>query len=139
MQHRDVAEEYAERGFSFSRLPYTREEVLGISMLYSPNQRKVYLGERAREETVKTENLEDYRYIHFASHAVVDEIHSLRSGILFSRGSLSTEDGVLQMGEIMRLKLNAGLGDTIRLQHRPGQAGEWRRDPRFDSCVFLRR
>jgi CHAT domain-containing protein len=104
-----VAEEYAERGFSFSRLPYTRAEVLAIGKLYSPNQRQVYLGERAREETVKTENLEDYRYIHFASHAFVDEIHPSRSGILFSRDSLSTEDGVLQMGEIMRLKLNADL------------------------------
>jgi CHAT domain-containing protein len=104
-----VAEEYAERGFSFSRLPYTRAEVLGISRLYSPNQRQVYLGEWAREETVKTENLEAYRYIHFASHAFVDEIHPSRSGILFSRGSLSAEDGMLQMGEIMRLKLNADL------------------------------
>jgi CHAT domain-containing protein len=104
-----VADEYAERGFSFSRLPYTRAEVLGISKLYAPNQRQVYLGERALEETVKTEKLEDYRYIHFASHGFVDEIRPSRSGILFSRDSHSTEDGVLQLGEIMRLKLNASL------------------------------
>jgi CHAT domain-containing protein len=104
-----VADEYAERGFSFSRLPYTRAEVLGISKLYPPNQRQVYLGEQAREETVKTEKLEDYRYIHFASHGFVDETQPSRSGILFSRDSHSTEDGVLQMGEIMRLKLNADL------------------------------
>jgi CHAT domain-containing protein/Tfp pilus assembly protein PilF len=104
-----VADEYAERGFSFSRLPYTRAEVLGISTLYSPSQRQVYLGEQAREETVKTEKLEDYRYIHFASHGFVDEIRPSRSGILFSRDSHSTEDGVLQLGEIMRLKLNANL------------------------------
>jgi CHAT domain-containing protein len=58
---------------------------------------------------VKAENLEDYRYIHFASHGFVDEIHPSRSGILFSRDSKSTEDGVLQMGEIMRLKMNADL------------------------------
>jgi CHAT domain-containing protein/tetratricopeptide (TPR) repeat protein len=104
-----VAHEYAQRGFSFSRLPYTRAEVLGISRLYPANERQVYLGEQAREETVKTEKLEDYRYIHFASHGFVDEIHPLRSGILFSRDAQSTEDGVLQLGEIMRLKLNADL------------------------------
>jgi CHAT domain-containing protein len=104
-----VSQEYAERGFSFSRLPYTRAEVLGISKLYPANKRQVYLGEQAREETVKAENLEDYRYIHFASHGFVDEIHPSRSGILFSRDSKSTEDGVLQMGEIMRLKMNADL------------------------------
>jgi CHAT domain-containing protein/Tfp pilus assembly protein PilF len=104
-----VADEYAERGFSFSRLPYTREEVLGISNLYPANQRQVYLGEQAREETVKAERLEDYRYIHFASHGFIDESQPSRSGILFSRDSHSTDDGVLQMGEIMRLKLNADL------------------------------
>jgi CHAT domain-containing protein/Tfp pilus assembly protein PilF len=104
-----VADEYAERGFSFSRLPYTREEVLGISNLYAANQRRVYLGEQAREETVKAEKLEDYRYIHFASHGFIDETQPSRSGILFSRDSHSTDDGVLQMGEIMRLKLNADL------------------------------
>jgi CHAT domain-containing protein/Tfp pilus assembly protein PilF len=104
-----VSQEYAERGFSFSRLPYTRAEVLGISKLYPANKRQVYLGEQAREETVKTENLEDYRYIHFASHGFVDENQPSRSGILFSRDSQSKEDGVLQMGEIMRLKMNADL------------------------------
>jgi CHAT domain-containing protein len=104
-----VADEYADRGFSFSRLPYTRAEVLGISKLYPQNQQQVYLGEQAREETVKTENLENYRYIHFASHGFVDETQPSRSGILFSRDSHSTEDGVLQLGEIMRLKLNADL------------------------------
>jgi CHAT domain-containing protein/Tfp pilus assembly protein PilF len=104
-----LSAEYAERGFSFTRLPYTRDEVLGISKLFPAAQRQVYLGQQAREETVKTENLVDYRYIHFASHGFVDEIHPSRSGILFSRDSQSTEDGVLQLGEIMRLKLNADL------------------------------
>jgi CHAT domain-containing protein/Tfp pilus assembly protein PilF len=104
-----AADEYVERGFSFSRLPYSRAEVLGISKLYSPNQRQVYLGEQAREETLKSEKLGDYRYIHLASHGFVDESQPSRSGILFSRDSHSTEDGVLQMDEIMRLKLNADL------------------------------
>jgi CHAT domain-containing protein/Tfp pilus assembly protein PilF len=104
-----VTDEYAERGFSFTRLPYTRDEVLGIGKLYSAVQRQIYLGEQAREETVKSEKLDQFRYIHFASHGFIDEIHPDRSGILFSSDSHSTEDGVLQMGEIMRLKLNADL------------------------------
>ena len=104
-----ASEEYAERGFSLTRLPYTRAEVLGISKLYPASQRQVYLGEQAREETVKSEKLDEYHYIHFASHGFIDEIQPARSGILFSRDSHSTEDGVLQMGEIMRLKLNADL------------------------------
>ncbi|HKW63307.1 MAG TPA: CHAT domain-containing tetratricopeptide repeat protein [Candidatus Acidoferrum sp.] len=104
-----VSAEYAERGFSLSRLPFTRDEVLGISKLYPASQRQIYLGEDAREETVKSEKLDLYRYIHFASHGFIDESHPDRSGILFSRAPNSSEDGVLQMGEIMRLKLNADL------------------------------
>lgn len=104
-----VSAEYAERGFSLTRLPFTRDEVLGISSLYPASQRQIYLGDDAREETVKSEKLDAYRYIHFASHGFIDESHPERSGILFSRAPNSSEDGVLQMGEIMRLKLNADL------------------------------
>ena len=104
-----VSQQYAERGFSLTRLPFTRDEVLGIGNLYPAAQRQLYLGEDAREETVKSEKLDAYRYIHFASHGFIDEAHPERSGILFSRSPHSDEDGVLQMGEIMRLKLNADL------------------------------
>jgi CHAT domain-containing protein len=47
--------------------------------------------------------------IHFASHGFIDESHPERSGILFSRTPNSNEDGVLQMSEILCLKLNADL------------------------------
>jgi CHAT domain-containing protein len=58
---------------------------------------------------VKSAKLDDYRYIHFASHGFIDESKPGRSGIVLSRDPRSSEDGVLQMGEIMRLKLNADL------------------------------
>ena len=61
------------------------------------------------EETVKTARLDDYRFIHFASHGFLDEIKPGRSGILLSHTPQSKEDGILQIGEIMRLKLNADL------------------------------
>ena len=83
--------------------------MLAIGRLFPAPQRQIYLGEQAREETVKAEKLDDYRYIHFASHGFIDEAVPARSGILFSRDANSAEDGVLQMGEIMRLKLNADL------------------------------
>ena len=104
-----AAEDYAERGFSFVRLPYTRDEVLAISNLFPLDQRHVYLGAEAREETVKPEKLDDFRFIHFATHSFLDEIRPGRSGILLSRAPQSLEDGILQMGEIMRLKMNADL------------------------------
>lgn len=102
-------DDYTERGFSFERLPYTRQEVLAISRLFPASQRQVFLGEEAREETVKTEKLDQFRFIHFATHGFIDEAKPSRSGILLSRDPHSSEDGILQMGEIMRLKMNADL------------------------------
>lgn len=104
-----IYEDYAERGFSLSRLPYTREEVLGIGRLFSSAQRRLYLGDAATEQAIKNEHLDDYRYIHLASHGFIDESAPGRSGILFSRDPDSQEDGVLQADEIMRLKLSADL------------------------------
>lgn len=103
------AKEYAERGFSLTRLPYTRDEVMGIGKLFPPDQRQLYLGADAREETVKSEKLDEFRYIHFATHGFLDELHPGRSGILLSRSPESEEDGMLQTGEIMRLKMNADI------------------------------
>lgn len=103
------AEDYGERGFSLARLPYTREEVVGIGKLFPPDQRQLYLGADAREETVKSTQLGEFRYIHFATHGFLDELHPGRSGILLSRAPDSEEDGILQTGEIIRLKLNADM------------------------------
>lgn len=103
------AEDYTERGFSFARLPYARTEVLTIGKLFPVGQRQLYLGADAREETVKNSNLRDFQFIHFASHGFMDESHPARSGILLSRAPGSSEDGILQVGEIMRLKMNADL------------------------------
>jgi CHAT domain-containing protein len=84
--------------------------VLAPTMCSFPvTQRQVYLADQAREETVKSQKLDDFRFIHFATHGFIDESKPGRSGILLSRGPNSLEDGVLQMGEIMRLKLNADL------------------------------
>jgi CHAT domain-containing protein len=101
---------YTERGFSITRLPFTREEVLGIARLFPLDQRRLYLGPSARASAIKDESLNNnYRYIHFATHALIDETAPDRSGIVFSPDSTSQEIGVLQSGDIVRLRLNADL------------------------------
>ena len=98
---------HQERGFEFTQLPYTRYEVESISKLFPNDQSKVYLGVNANEEAVKTANLDQYRYLHFATHALVDDRVPGRSGIVLSLTNNGKEDGILQVGEIMRLRLNA--------------------------------
>ncbi|MBS1808349.1 MAG: CHAT domain-containing protein [Acidobacteria bacterium] len=97
------------RGSDFRQIPYTRTEVNEIAALFPVADRRVFLGAEAQEANVKTENLSRYRYIHFATHGMIDEDHPARSGIVLSHIADSNEDGMLQMGEVMRLKLNADL------------------------------
>ena len=100
---------YVERGLDLRRLPYTRTEVNAIGALFPAADRKLFLGLDANEMKVKSESLERYRYVHFAAHGIVDEENPARSGVILSLETNDKEDGILQMTEIMRLKLNADL------------------------------
>ncbi len=101
--------EAAVRNFDLKQLPYTRTEVNEIAALFPPAESRVFLGLDAQEQTVKTAPLHQYRYVHFAAHSYVDEAQPARSGIILSMLTDSQEDGMLQMGEVMRLKLQANL------------------------------
>jgi len=61
-----------------------------------------------REEAVKGESLDRYRYIHFATHGILDEQHPARSGLALSAAA-GKEDGILQVNEIADLRLHADL------------------------------
>ena len=100
---------YTEGGFEFTQLPSTRYEVVAIGNLFPRDQSKLYLGLDASEEAVKAAQLDQYRYLHFATHALIDDRLPGRSGVVLSLSDNSKEDGILQMGEIMRLKLHADL------------------------------
>ena len=108
-----AAEPAHERGGpELRQLPYTRNEVNAIAALFPESQRRVLLGAEAHEANVKAAPLGQYRYVHFATHALVDETHPARSAIILSTPTTDDdkkEDGALQLAEVMRLKLNADL------------------------------
>jgi CHAT domain-containing protein len=102
-------------------LPYSREEVAGIAALFARNQSSVYLGARATHASVKAEALDGYRYIHFATHGILDEAHPSRSGLALT--AAAQDDGVLKVDEITGLRIhaevvtlsacNTGLGELV--------------------------
>jgi len=98
-----------ERGLDLTSLPNSREEVTAIGSLFSPTAKRIYLGREAREESLKGEHLENFRFLHFATHGYFDEEHPSRSGLVLAPGTDAKQDGVLQADEIMRLHLNADL------------------------------
>jgi CHAT domain-containing protein len=99
--------QFSERGLDFTQLPYTRTEVTAIRSLFAAGASRIFMGAEAREETLKSVPLDPYRFIHFAVHGLYDEEQPARSGIALSVNADSREDGILQVREIMRLRLRA--------------------------------
>jgi CHAT domain-containing protein/predicted negative regulator of RcsB-dependent stress response len=104
-----VRSAYGTRGFRFGPLPSARQEVRAIAGLYPPAGRKLYVGAAATEASLKKEAVWQYRRLHFATHAFLDERFAAASGILLAPTGTTGEDGVVQLNEILGLRLNADL------------------------------
>jgi CHAT domain-containing protein len=115
---------YRSAGLRLDPLPNTRREVMAIGALFPAANQKVLVGPDATESSVKQEDLTQYRRLHFATHAFMDDHSPARSGVVLALHDPSGEDGVLRMGEILKLKLDAdlvvlsacrtGLGTVVR-------------------------
>ena len=104
-----MKETYKGQGFDFSSLAQSKQEIKEISRLFGKNDRDVYLGKEAGEETVKKIRLGDYQIIHFACHGFLDEKMPFRSALVLSSAEDDKEDGFLQAREIANLHLAAEL------------------------------
>lgn len=98
-------------GYFIPRLPGTRHEAEAIgSMLVSP-QPRLALDFDANREAVFEPSIQDYRFIHFATHGFVNSLHPELTGIVLSlfdeRGH--PQDGFLRVHDIFTLKLSADL------------------------------
>jgi CHAT domain-containing protein len=87
-------------------LPGTEVEVNFIASLFGTNA-MLKKSNEATETTVKQSALKDYRYIHFATHGIVDEQSPELSRIVLNKSA--TDDGDLYSGEIYNLTLNADM------------------------------
>lgn len=94
---------------TMSNLPGTEHEVREIKYLFlsSDNPPQVLLNADASEQNMKSDNLEKFKYIHFATHGVVNEGKPELSRIFLKPGN--DQDGSLYSGEIYGLKLKADL------------------------------
>jgi CHAT domain-containing protein/Tfp pilus assembly protein PilF len=99
------------RGYTFSPLPASRREVEGIAGVYA-GRAATYLAEHATEERAKAIG-KGMRYLHFASHAVLDERFPLNSALALTipaRPAESQANGLLQAWEIFeQMRIDADL------------------------------
>ena len=74
-----------ERSWKLGRLAESRREVEEIAALYAKDKVSLLLGDQASEENVKTAGrFNDYRYIHFATHGLLNEARPPYSGLILS-------------------------------------------------------
>jgi len=101
-------------------LPDTKREVTGILNRFENsygfferwfgNKSRVYLEREANETRLKSKDIGDYRFLHFATHGLINEKNPKLSGLLLAQeDTTSKEDGILHLGEIYNLNLNADL------------------------------
>jgi CHAT domain-containing protein/Tfp pilus assembly protein PilF len=91
------------------RLRFSRLEAEHISTLVPPGQRWTALDLAASAEAVREQDLRSYRMVHFAAHALVDDVHPELSGIALSTVDAQgrPQDGFLRLHEIYNLRLDA--------------------------------
>ncbi|MDX1629055.1 MAG: CHAT domain-containing tetratricopeptide repeat protein [Fulvivirga sp.] len=97
---------------SLEDLPGTREEVADLEAILDRQgiSSELLLQADATEQIFKSKNLSSYKYLHLATHGVVDELApSLSKIYLKEEGEAGDLDGSLYSGEIYNLNLNADL------------------------------
>ena len=94
----------------FNELLYSKQEVEKILDLFKRRGAVGYFNTDASEENFK-QNAKHYKYIHVATHGMINEANPPLSGIIFSQptDSVYTDDGILYSGETYHLDLNADL------------------------------
>jgi CHAT domain-containing protein len=91
---------------NLNTLPGTEKEISTIAQLFAGNSKAIKFAE-ANETMIKSKELSNYDYLHFATHGIVDEANPESSKIFLN--TTSTDDGNLYAGEIYNLSLNANL------------------------------
>jgi CHAT domain-containing protein len=95
-------------GSRLEDLPGSRDEVLSIARL-AGHDSTLLLGQAATERAFKSLPLSEFRVIHLAVHAAADPQYPDRAALVLGVAPKTTDDGLLQVREIMRLPLNADL------------------------------
>lgn len=99
------------REIHLPRLAFTRDEAKAIMAVVTPGMGMEALGFNASRNLAVSGELARYRVIHFATHALVDNIHPELSGLVLSLVDKKGEpmDGFLELQDIYNLDLSADL------------------------------
>ena len=117
-----------------SRLRYAPEEARSIHALYEPNS-QLFVGEAATESRFK-ELASEFRLLHLATHGYFNKVNPMFSGLQLEPDD--SNDGRLEVHEVLRLQLNANLVTLSACETALG-SGYFSEVPAGDEFVSLTR
>ncbi len=93
----------------YIRLDFSRDEAEKIAS-FAPNEKRLLaLDYQASLQNLRSQDLQQFRYLHFATHGILDSRFPELSGLVLSlvdeKGN--PQEGFLRLSEIYNLKLNA--------------------------------
>jgi len=105
------ASDAMDEALNFVRLPFAAEEAATLGSLVSESDRLIQTGFDANRQTATSEDLSQYRIIHFATHGLLDFRHPKLSCLLLSRFDRKgqSQDGYLRLQDVYNMKLSADL------------------------------
>jgi|GEM_PF-4344377 len=89
-----------------SPLPGTEKEVKAISRLFPQHRIALKIGKDASKRAVQSQEIRDYRFLHFATHGLADQHSPQFSCLLLAP---TEEEGAIHAFEITNLSLHADL------------------------------
>jgi CHAT domain-containing protein/Flp pilus assembly protein TadD len=107
----EVKRSASDIAVNLDRLQYTRKEAQAILALVPENQRFSAFDFTANRTTATLPDLSQYRFIHLATHGLLNTVHPELSGVvlsLFDENGADT-DGFLRLNDIFNLNLPAEL------------------------------
>ena len=112
--------------FGLPPIHKTIYEVNAISKFFDKNKRTLLTKKNATEKNLKGKKLENFKIIHFATHAFIDDKKWYRSALILEPEETSDDDGLLQPKDLITLKFSADLIVLSSCQTRQGklEAGE---------------
>lgn len=122
----ELAESARSSGITLARLPYTRTEAEAILALTAGRDNTQAFGFEANRNLATSQDLSQYRLLHFATHGLANSQNPELSGLVFSliTPEGKVQNGFLRMHELFNLDLPAdlvvlsacqtGLGEQVR-------------------------
>jgi CHAT domain-containing protein len=96
---------------TYCRLKHTRDEASAIQSTFPAGRTRLALDTDANRQLATAAAMDQYAYLHVATHGIFNSNEPSLSGLLLSRVDRQgrATDGLLQLGDIFNLRLNSDL------------------------------